>query len=460
MEDAIFFYNPWWTERKVPPYMLKEFKRDILYKLEKYLKLNRILVLKGPRRVGKTTVLYQMLNSLLEEKTKPENVLYLSFDDPKLRVDLDKIIDFYQTKILKGSVSDSGIIYIFLDEVQYLENWQYYVKKYYDRNYPIKFIISGSSATLIRKGAESLMGRTVEEIMLPFSFKEFLEYNTKERINILPIDPPDLLFAKKYETKAKIFFEKYLLRGGYPNIFDIEETGLWQKLIKEDIIDKAIYRDIASSHDIKKPELLEKLLYYTAGITGQILNISNISNSIGLSREYINTYLHYLKSAFIVFTLRKYAKSIEKTVRSNEKVFLLDSGLINALLNKTKIDDMFAGRLVEGIVLTHLAKYEIYYWKNHTEVDFIIKKGNEIMPIEVKYQNEITGGDLKGLVKFMENYGAERGLVVTKDLLDRKTVDGRVVLFVPAWLFLLSEMCEDLSSKVMGYEFYCAGKTV
>ena len=91
----------------------------------------------------------------------------------------------------------------------------------------------------------------------------------------------------------------------------------------------SIYRDIASLYDIKKPELLEKLLYYTAGITGQILNISNISNSIGLSREYVNTYLYYLKSAFIVFTLRKYAKSIEKTVRSNEKVFLLDRKILD-----------------------------------------------------------------------------------------------------------------------------------
>ncbi len=443
MEDAIFFYNPWWTEGRVPRYMLKEFKRDMLYKFEKYLELNRILILKGPRRVGKTTVLYQLLNNLLDEKTKPENILYLSFDDPKLRIDFDKIMDFYQTKILKRTVSESGIIYIFFDEVQYLENWQYYVKKYYDRNYPIKFIISGSSATLIRKGTESLMGRTVEETLFPFSFKEFFEYNTKEKVKPLPINQLDMLYSKKYETRAKIMFEKYLLRGGFPNIFDIEETGIWQKLIKEDIIDKAIYRDIASLYDIKKPELLEKLLYYTAGITGQILNVSNISNSIGLSREYINTYMHYLKSAFIVFTLRKYAKSIEKTIRSNEKVFLLDSGLINALLNKTKIDDMFAGRLVEGIVLRHLAKHEIYYWKNHNEVDFIVKIDNEILPVEVKYQNEITGGDLKGLVKFMESYGADRGMVITKDLLDRKSVDGREVILVPAWLFLLSEMCED-----------------
>jgi len=443
MEDAIFFYNPWWTEGKVPPYMLKEFKRDVLYKLKKYLMLNRILVLKGPRRVGKTTVLYQILNSLLEEKTKPENILYLSFDDPKLRLDFDKIIDFYQTKILKGTVSDSGIVYIFFDEVQYLDNWQYYVKKYYDRNYPIKFIISGSSATLIRKGTESLMGRTVEETLLPFSFKEFLEYYTKESINSMPIDRLDILFAKKYETKAKIFFEKYLLRGGFPNIFDIEETGVWQKLIKEDIIDKAIYRDITSLYDIKKPELLEKLLYYTAGITGQILNISNISNSIGLSREYVNIYLYYLKSAFIIFTLRKYAKSIEKTVRSNEKVFLLDTGIINALLNKTKIDDMFAGRLVEGIIFRHFIKYEIYYWKNHNEVDFILKMDNKILPIEVKYQNEITGADLKGLVKFMDIFGVERGMVITKDLLDRKIVDDREVVFAPAWLFLLSDMYES-----------------
>lgn len=437
MEDVLFFYNPWWTKRAVPSYILKEFKREAFYKFKDYLKLNRILILKGPRRVGKTTILYQIINTLLQERVKPENILYLSLDDPKLKIDFDKIIDFYQTKILKGSI-ESGTIYIFLDEVQYLENWQYYVKKYFDRGFPIKFIVSGSSATLIRKGTESLMGRTIEETLLPFSFKEFLGYHTKEKIELKPLDKIDLVSIKKYESKAKIFFEEYLLKGGFPNIFEIEEVGVWQKLVKEDIIDKAIYRDMVSLYNIKKPELLEKLFFYMAGITGQILNVSNISGSIGLSREYTNKYLQYLKSTLLLFTVKKYAKSIEKIIRSNEKAFILDQGIINSLLNKTKIDDVFAGHLVETVVLRHLLKYEVFYWKNYYETDFVIRIKNKILPIEVKYKSQIDKKDLKGLLKFMEKFKVEKGVVVTKDLFEKQKTDGKEVLFVPAWLFLLS----------------------
>jgi hypothetical protein len=438
MENVLFFYNPWWTKRAVPAYMLKEFKRDIFYKLKDHLKLNRILVLKGPRRVGKTTVLYQIINSLLEEKIKPENILYLSLDDPKLKIDFDKIIDSYQTKILKRSIEDSSTIYIFLDEVQYLENWQYYVKKYFDRNYPIKFVVSGSSATLIQRGTESLMGRTVEETLLPFSFKEFLEYHTREKYRLKSLDKVDTISIKKFESEAKIFFEKYLLKGGFPNIFEIEEIEVWQKLVKEDIIDKAVYRDLVNLYDIKKPELLEKLLLYVSGITGQTLNISNISNSIGLSRGYVNKYLRYLKNTLLLVTLKKYAKSIEKIIRSNEKAYVLDQGIINSLLNKTKIDDVFAGHLVETVVLRHLLKYEIYYWKNYYEVDFIVIK-DKITPIEVKYKDNIDKKDIRGIISFCKKFKVKKGIIITKDLLKKEKINGKTIYFVPAWLFLLTE---------------------
>ncbi|MFQ6121266.1 MAG: ATP-binding protein, partial [Methanosarcinales archaeon] len=418
IENALFFYNPWWV-KKMPFYLVKRYKREVFYKIKEYLNLNRIVVIKGPRRVGKTTVMYQLIDYLLQE-VKPEEILYVPFDDPKL-TDIDKIIDFYQSKILKASL-DEKKTYLFLDEVQYLENWQYLVKKYYDRNYPIKFIVSGSSATLIRKGTESLMGRTIEEILLPFSFKEFFQYRFKKKI-VLSLDKLNLIEIKRYERAAKILFEEYLLKGGFPNIFEIKEIELWQKVIKEDVIDKAIYRDIVTLYDIKNPLLLEKLFLYLVGITGQILNVNNISRSIGLSRAYVNKYLFYLKNAYFILGVKKYAKSIEKIIKSNEKVYVLDSAIINSLLNKTRVDENFAGHLVESVVAEHLIMYECYYWRNYYEVDFIVKIKNRLVPIEVKYRSKINKKDLKGLVRFMEIFNVNKGFIITKDFFKKEEID-------------------------------------
>lgn len=380
--------------------------------------------------------MYQMIDSLLK-KVNPTQILFIPFDDPKL-MDFDRILDFYQSKILKAGL-DKKQTYLFLDEVQYLKNWQYNVKKYYDRNYPIKFVISGSSATLIRKGTESLMGRTVEEILLPFSFREFLQYHLKKRI-IFKLDDIDSLKIKKYEKDAKILFEDYLLKGGFPNIFEVNEIGLWQKLIKDDIVDKAIYRDIVSLYGIKKPELLEKLFLYLIGINGQILNVSNIANSIGLSRDYVSKYLIYLKNAYFLLGVKKYAKPIEKVVRSNEKVYILDHAIINSLLNKTGIDEGFAGHLVESIIAEHLIGHEYYYWRNYYEVDFILKVRNKILPVEVKYKGQVRKEDLKGLLNFMEKFKVDKGILITKNLFDKQKIEKKEIMFIPAWVFLLSEI--------------------
>lgn len=432
IEDTLFFYNPWWT-KKIPGYLVKDYRREAYGRVKEHLKLDRIVIIKGPRRVGKTTLMYQLIDELLKQVTA-ERILYVSFDGKKL-ADLDAILETYQRKILKAPL-DADTAYIFLDEVQYLTDWQTMVKKYFDRSFPLKFIISGSSATLIKKGSESLMGRTIDEVMLPFSFREYVEYHTKRQIGIG--ETPNLAEVKRIETDARILFEEYLLKGGFPNIFDVRETELWQKMVKEDITDKAIYRDITALYKIKKPEALEKLFYYLTGIHGRILNASNISQSIGLSREYVNEYLTYLKNAYFVHTLRKYSGSVEKTVRSSEKAYILDPAIVNSFLNRTRITDENAGTIVEGLVAEHLRHYETYYWRDYYEVDFILKKDGSLTPIEVKYKNTVDKEDMKGIFNFMERFNAKEGIVVTKDRLETTEDKGHMIRYIPAWLFLLT----------------------
>lgn len=443
IKESLFFYNPWWQTKKVPGELLKNYQRPVLKRLFSYLPLERIIVLKGPRRTGKTTIFYQMVDQLISGGASADEILFLSFDDIKLRLELDEILKAYQ-EVHRRVIKEGRTVYIFLDEVQFLENWPFQVKKYFDRKYPLKFLVSGSAATLIRKDSESLAGRTVEETIYPFSFYEYLSYRLKNqrlaeaidrlRDRFIPFDPLDVTDLIPDLMEIKIVLEEYLEKGGFPNLFEIKEGLLWKKLVREDIVEKVIYRDLVDLYDIKKPEVLEKLFFYLADITSQILSVTNISNSLGLSREYTDKYLFYLEQALLVRRLKKFSRSVEKTIRSMDKVHLLDSGLITAFANPDP------GQLLESVVASHLLRREggkVYYYRDKYEVDLVFADAKRIFPIEVKYKDDFSRRDLNGLILFGKKFKTGKSLVVSRNYMKKELHNGQEIIYLPAWLFLL-----------------------
>jgi predicted AAA+ superfamily ATPase len=308
LKKLLYFHNPWWIDHKVPDSLKLSYRKPVLKKLLDYFKLDRAILIKGPRRTGKTTLLYQLIDELITKREIPaQNIIYLSCDDPELklltsspsdsRINLSDILDVYEqlrektTKELKANEK----IYLFLDEVHFWQGWQFEIKKYFDKKYPLKFILSGSSASLIKRGSESLMGRTIEELVLPFSFYEFLSCQLKDKRldkiilnsqkgfalsnNLLKgvkgffsdMDSPspiDQLIP--YQNKIKILFAEYLNRGGFPHLLEVENPILWQRLLREDVIEKVIYRDLVDLYEIKKPQVLEKFFLYLAGHSSDI----------------------------------------------------------------------------------------------------------------------------------------------------------------------------------------------
>lgn len=443
LKESLYFYNPWWKTGKVPSELLAEYERPVVKDLLSYLSLNRIIILKGPRRTGKTTVFYQIVEHLIRSGVSMNDILFLSFDDIRLRIEMDEILKIYE-QINKRLINEGSTIYIFMDEAHFLENWQFSVKKYFDRKYPIKFFISGSAASLIKKGTESLAGRTVEETIYPFSFYEFLSFRMKShelinKINHIRKEFKDFNFIDiteliPYESEIKIFFDEYLQKGGFPNLFGINETLLWKRLVREDILEKVIYRDLVELYDIKKPDALEKLFLYLVDISSQILNVANIANSIGLSREYTEKYLFYLEQSFLIKRLRKYAKSVEKSIRGSEKLHVLDTGLINAF---SKVD---LGHVIESMVATHLFRFKDanhYYYREKHEIDLVLERDKKLFPVEVKYKEDISKKDLKGIVTFSQRFKTEKAIVVTRDIFKEDKLNGNRVIFIPARIFML-----------------------
>jgi len=478
LKKLLYFHNPWWIDHRVPDPLKLTYQRPILKKLLEYFKLDRAILIKGPRRTGKTTLLYQIIDEIITKRKVPaQNIIYLSCDDPELklltsspsdsRINLSDMLDVYEPLSGKplAELKANEKIYLFLDEVHFWEGWQFEIKKYFDKKYPIKFILSGSSASLIKRGSESLMGRTIEEIVLPFSFYEFLSCQLKNKrldkiilnlqkdftpsSNLLKgakelfldgISPIDQLIP--YQNKIKILFAEYLNRGGFPHLLEVENPILWQRLLREDVIEKVIYRDLVDLYEIKKPQVLEKFFLYLSGHSSDIMNITNIANSLCLSREYTLKYLNYLIESFLVFGIKKYSPSVEKQIRSNQKIHLIDSGLITVFGERNN-ENRVEGQKVESLVGRCFLKDNVFYWREKEEVDFVLDldtgtgSGNFLLPVEVKYRNTILPRDLKGIIKFMEKYGIREGIVVSKDLLEKVEQNDKILWIIPAWLFLL-----------------------
>ena len=470
MKRLLYFHNPWWIDHRVPDSLKLTYRRPVLKKFLEYLKLDRAILIKGPRRTGKSTLLYQIIDELITKREIPaQNIIYLSCDDPELKLltnpssdsptNLTDLLDVYEQ--LSGrtltELKANEKIYLFLDEVHFWEGWQFEIKKYFDKKYPLKFILSGSTASLIKRGSESLMGRTIEELILPFSFYEFLSCQLKDekldkiilnlQKNFIPfnllkgitslfsdsLSPIDQLIP--YQNKIKILFAEYLNRGGFPHLLEVENPILWQRLLREDVIEKVIYRDLVNLYEIKKPQVLEKFFLYLADHSSDIMNITNIANSLSLSREYTLKYLNYLIESFLVFGIKKYSPSVEKQIRSNQKVHLIDSGLITVFGGGNK-EKRVEGQKVESLVGRCFLKEKVFYWREREEVDFVLETSS-LLPVEVKYRNQILLKDLKGIIKFMEKYGVKEGIIVSKDLLQKRKQDDKILWLIPAWLILL-----------------------
>ena len=231
-------FNHWWMEGKVDSELALEFKREEYNEIEKKF----ITALVGLRRVGKTTIMYQLIQKLLKSVNN-ENIVFFSFDESSVK--LNDVIETY--KEIQKKEFRKEKIYIFLDEIQKCDNWRNEIKKYYDLYPKLKFIISGSESLFIRKKTkETLAGRIFEFTLSTFSFEEYLKINGIKEF--------------KYETKIKPYFLKFVERGGFPETFSFENDRDFKEYIRALVVDKIVYKDIPKMFNIEDPDFLKTLL--------------------------------------------------------------------------------------------------------------------------------------------------------------------------------------------------------
>lgn len=460
--ETFYQWNGWWTNQE---FHLPKYKRSLFYNLQKELKNNKVTALVGPRQTGKSTLVLQLIESLIKDGVDPKSILYVPLDDivtilGKDTAALYDLIEVFSLDVQKSTVNADEKIIIF-DEVHYFKGWSSQLKSLHDKKLPIKFFVLGSSGIDILKGSsESLAGRISIHYVLPMSFAEIVLFELGKKHNVVNVrkiqqeiynsffesingNKFDILYevlvkAEKelipLRENIKLLMDNYLIYGGFPEVvFNNLHNDEAHRRLRQ-YIDLIFYKDFVSFFSVRDTRSLERLFYLISKETSNMLSENKIAKDLGMAINTLRNYLEFLENAFLINSAKSYADSPAKQLRRSEKLFVADLGLAGSLVAYTEND---SGKKIETVIFNHLKslqtaefrKENILYWRKSEqfEVDILLS-GAYVLPIEVKssYTDK-----LKGLRKFMEEKKC-KGLVIS-DKLDFK----ENIISIPQYLFLM-----------------------
>ncbi len=252
-------------------------------------------------------------------------------------------------------------------------------------------------------------------------------------IKLWDFDAMEELYTRSLTRKE--FFEEqfatYIYKGAFPEMINEEDPGIIREYIQGLVVKKVIYQDIPSMFLEKRRALLYQLFEYACHYSSNLFYMNNLAKTFEANVETIGNYLSYLQHAFLIRTAQPCSGSHSTRVRRNKKLYVTAPCLAIALLGYTR--GMLVEPLMGPLVETAFAGEYFYRDKQKHEVDVVLSMDG-LVPVEVKYQGRIFSSDLKGVLVFMEKYGLEKGVVITRDIMERRTVKGKEVLLVPAWL--------------------------
>ncbi|MFA5382674.1 MAG: ATP-binding protein [Candidatus Micrarchaeia archaeon] len=365
-------WNPWWKENKIREEM-KGVKREYLEDIIKWIDEKEIKVLIGPRRAGKSTLFYQIIDYIHNKNKVPfENIVLINFQD---NLFLEKNLeDIYLSYI--QNINPTNKLYLFIDEAQEKKGWDKWIKKMYDLKKNISFFVSGSNAKLLKSEFSSyLSGRKIEFEVYPLSLKECLKIAGISKI-----------LSLEDEAKAKNIYKNYIKYGGFPEVYFKNEQ------LKIDLLtnymNDFIERDIARRYNIDS-EKIRFLIKWISTNSGKEISINSLEKTLGISGETINNYLGYIKDAYLIIEVKSFSPSLKKQEIEPKRYYLIDPGLIS--IYEFSFREEY-GKLLESVVGINLSfKNKQIYYKNTPkgEIDFIFEKNKFYNGLCVTHNPEI-----------------------------------------------------------------------
>jgi uncharacterized protein len=435
--------NPWWGN---PQFVIREaaFPRRVYFDPFKALALNlgvqRAAVLLGPRRVGKTVMLRQLVHDAIASGTDARSIMYASVDTPIYsRVPLEKFFEFLPAKTGNGLV--------IFDEIQYLKNWETHLKDLVDNHPGTKFVVSGSAAAALKlKSSESGAGRFSDFMLPPLTFYEFLCFTKDdERLVEWNASTRDHKLLDVNELNAK--FIDYLNYGGYPEaVLNPEIRANADQFIRSDIIDKVLLKDLPSLYGIAQIPELNRLFSVLAYNAGNEVSLDNIAKTSGISKPTIARYIEYLENAFLIIKLTTVDDNCKTLKRErNFKVYLNNPSMRAALFAPVKADEPDKiGHLAESAIFSQWqhspASRQLRYarWREGGEVD-IVYLGSDEKPLwigEIKWSDRIDGHfseQVAGLETLLGNHpNIKDAFITTRTINGQNTLMGRPLQIRPS----------------------------
>lgn len=395
MKNILIEQNKHWRGDKY-----KSIKREKLSKLISYLPLKQIITITGIRRCGKSTLLKQAINYLLDSGVDAKNILFINLEHPYFLEFqdnpnfLNKIYDEY-LKI----ANPQGKVYCFFDEIQYFKNWQVYIKNRYETS-DEKYIITGSNSSMLSNELNTLLsGRSLNIHLSTFNFREFLNYKGIEyKDNIERV-------ANRIEiARAK---DEFLKWGGFYEVFDVKDES-----IKKDLLisyaKNIIYQDIIPRYGIRNYNTIERLFFYLLSNATNIVNYTTLSKTFAVSDKTIKEYINHFEDTFMFKRIDKFHNKSKEQIKSSKKLYILDNGFLQ-IATKHSLN---LGAMLENSVFNLLNENfeDITYCKEKYEIDFCTYS----LLVQVSYDisNKKT---LSRELNAFNYYSREKKVLVTYD---------------------------------------------
>jgi predicted AAA+ superfamily ATPase len=355
-------------------------RRTLFTNIRSYFFKGKAILITGARQVGKTTLLKQLM-----DEWQPEDVSFLNCDEPDISQQLENVTSTQ----LKNLIGNRRIV--FIDEAQRIDNIGITLKLIIDNIKDIQLIVTGSSTFDIRnKITEPLTGRKFEFQLFPFS--------TEEMINASSLQ------------EEKRLLEQRLIYGMYP---DVVNNPTEAEILLVELCNSYLFKDILAYKDIRRPDVLNKLLIALALQLGNEVSYNELGKTIGLDKETVERYLDLLEKVYVIFRLHSFSRNLRKELKKSQKVYFYDNGIRNALINNFQPlalrNDV--GALWENFMVSERKKYLVYkglhthtyFWRTHAqqEIDYIEERDGYLYAFEFKWKENKK---VKLPVSFAEAY--------------------------------------------------------